>query len=165
MISENVKLCIRGGIRSFHENLLNFFDEVTLDTLIKKKNPYLLAALFASPVNALRESLHAVYISSYETKFGTVLENIAICMCPAGSKSPCDGIDLDLQRKGKRLLISVKSGRNWGNSSSCKKQGDDFKKSQKNHNTKRQNSGCGIHDGNRLWKTKNRATRLRRCSS
>ena len=61
--------------------------------------------------------------SSEEGSFGKFLEDLAVFVameCGGGQKSPATGIDIDLIRENVRYLISVKSGKNWGNSSQHK---------------------------------------------
>jgi len=161
MVSDTMDVIIQTKIQTeisqFREKLLSDLDTIVLDDLLKKKNPYLLASLFETIDGAIREALHSAYASSYETSFGRVLENIAIAICPSGSKSGIKGIDLELLRGDRyRLLVSVKSGKSWGNSSSTEKQGDDFKAAKKrvhqNDKTREIRSVMGIAYGK--FKTK-----------
>jgi len=67
--------------------------------------------------------LEARLSSSEEGSFGNFLEGLAVFVateCGGGQKSPANGIDIDLIRQNVRYLISVKSGKNWGNSSQYK---------------------------------------------
>lgn len=61
--------------------------------------------------------------SSEEGSFGTFLESLAVEVSTAsggGQKFAAAGIDIELARKNIRYLVSVKSGKNWGNSSQYK---------------------------------------------
>ena len=69
--------------------------------------------------------------SAEEGKFGIFLENLAIFVAEStrrGQKSGIEGIDIELPHGGVRYLIAVKSGKNWGNSTSTSKQKDNFRR-------------------------------------
>lgn len=73
--------------------------------------------------------LDARLSSSEEGSFGNFLESLAVFVatqCGGGQKSPAAGIDIDLTKENVRYLISVKSGKNWGNSSQYKALGQHF---------------------------------------
>lgn len=95
--------------------------KITLQRLLTKKNPYLfIARQVDTPVELAQELTSATLSSSEETMFGNTLEAIAIDICRAvygGQKSAATGIDLEFTRDGRRYLVSIKSGPNWGNSS------------------------------------------------
>lgn len=101
-----------------------------LKEVLQRKNPYLFRARgLATP----RELVHAVldaYLSSQEeTLLGNFLEGLAIFICGhvyGGRKSCAEGIDLELEKDGKRYLVAIKSGPNWGNSSQLKRMCDNF---------------------------------------
>jgi hypothetical protein len=72
----------------------------------------------------VKQILDAYLSSQEETVFGDFLESLAIYVCSetyGGRKSATEGIDLDFEREGKRYIVSIKSGPNWGNSSQIKK--------------------------------------------
>lgn len=66
----------------------------------------------------------ALLSSSEETKFGSIFEKCAEIVCrhgKNGQKSGIEGIDIEYSEStDKRVLIQVKSGKNWGNSSQKK---------------------------------------------
>ena len=78
----------------------------------------------------MQDILDAYLSSSEEKLFGDFLESLALYVAnkrDGANKSSTTGIDLDLMKEdGLRYLISVKSGPNWANSSSLKKQATDF---------------------------------------
>ncbi len=51
--------------------------------------------------------------------FGNYLEDLAIFICGRvyrRFKSSTPGIDLEMEKEGKRYIVAIKSGPNWGNS-------------------------------------------------
>ena len=67
--------------------------------------------------------------SNEETIFGDWLEGLAIFINEkvyAGWKSGIAGIDLEFNKDGKRYIINIKSGPNWGNKSQIDKMREDF---------------------------------------
>jgi type II restriction endonuclease EcoO109I-like protein len=112
------------NIESFHNNRIEGIDRLTLDQVLLNKNPYLFKAknlnLAADLVAAV---LDARLSSSEEGSFGGFLESLAVYVSKitvGGRKSAAEGIDIELERKGIRYLIAVKSGKNWGNASQHK---------------------------------------------
>lgn len=125
-----VKAFVNENISSFHEKKLNSLKSIKLNDILKKKNPYLFRAKNISLGGYLVENILDAFLSSSEEKmFGDFLENLAIFIAGKtvqGIKSSTTGIDLEFTDKGIRYLVSVKSGPNWGNASSKKKQTQDF---------------------------------------
>lgn len=123
------------NIESFHRSKLEAIKELKLSKLLKRKNPYLFKAKNVITAEELVRNLLDAYLSSQEeTMFGNFLEKLAIFVCKeafAGDKAPAEGIDLDFTREGKRYLVSIKSGPNWGNSRQIQKMKDDFKRAKR----------------------------------
>ena len=73
--------------------------------------------------------------SSEETQFGGIFEKCAEIVCghgKRGQKSGIEGIDLEYSESfGKRVLIQVKSGKNWGNSSRKAQLEQNFRKASR----------------------------------
>ncbi|MHB1958505.1 MAG: PmeII family type II restriction endonuclease [Acidobacteriaceae bacterium] len=99
-------------------------------TLLENKNPYLFRAKNLNTASDFVTALlEARLSSSEEGSFGNFLESLAVFVatqCAGGQKSPATGIDIDLTKDDVRYLISVKSGKNWGNSSQYKALGQHF---------------------------------------
>jgi hypothetical protein len=59
------------------------------------------------------------------------LEDLAVFVCQkaygAHGKSTTKGLDLEFDKDGKRCLVAIKSGPNWGNSGQIEKMRSDFK--------------------------------------
>ena len=110
-------------------------------SILQRKNPFLLRLRVVTGVQELaRMVIDAFLSSSEETIFGMRLDDIAVAICKharGGRKSGIKGIDLEYEREGTRVIMQVKSGPNWSNSSSRPKQEEQFRAAIK---TLRQNS-------------------------
>lgn len=129
---EELRTFVNDNIIRFHENRLSVLKKKKLTDVLKKKNPYLFRAKDILVGGDLVKDILGAYLYSSEEKlFGDFLEELAIFVAGKvhdGKKSTATGIDLEFDESGKRFLVSVKSGLNWGNSSQHKKQSQDFKK-------------------------------------
>lgn len=128
----------------FHEKKLAKLKTLTLDTILKRKNPYLFKAKGAVTANDLIEAvLDATVSSGEETIFGNFLEKVAIFVCKevyGGKKSSTKGLDLEFQKDGRYYIVSIKSGPNWGNSGQIEKMQSNFSMAKK---TLRTSGGIG----------------------
>ena len=117
---------VEGHIPEFHEAKLASLKKLELIKVLSRKNPYLLKAKgLATPRDLVKAILDAFLSSQEETILGGFLEGVAIFIAEkaygAHGKSSTTGIDLELDKDGKRYFVSVKSGPAWGNSPSIKK--------------------------------------------
>lgn len=129
---------IEENIGEFHQRRLISLEKLKLKDVLKRKNPYLFKAkniLIASDL--IKNILDARLSSQEETIFGEFFERLAIFVSEesGGRKSSCQGIDLEMDRDGKRFVISIKSGPNWGNSGQIRNMIDDFEKAKKIYHT------------------------------
>ena len=119
----------------FHDKKLAKLKALTLDAILKRKNPYLFKAKGAVTANDLIESvLDATVSSGEETIFGNFLEQLAIFICGqvhGGKKSSTVGLDLEFDCDGRYYIVTIKSGPNWGNSDQIKKMQANFAKAKK----------------------------------
>jgi len=126
---------VEENISTFHQKRIDKIGTLKLKDVLKKKNPYLFKAKYLQTAEEIvREILHAYISSSEETMFGDWLEGLAIyinTLVYSGRKSGIPGIDLEFDDAGKRYIVSIKSGPNWGNSSQIKKMISDFKSAEK----------------------------------
>src|SRR3989344_8825645 len=117
----NLTIFVKENIQAFHENRLRSLQSCSLKNLLKKKNPYLFKAKYIITAQELVVSFLDAQLSSSEEKiFGDFLEELAIFVAGktfGAVKSSSHGIDIEYTSQGKRFLVSVKSGLNWGNSS------------------------------------------------
>ena len=123
---------VSGNISAFHETRLARLEELKLNKILKRKNPYLFKAKNILTAEALVRVLLDAHLSSQEeTLFGDFLEGLGIYINArtfGGKKSSAEGIDLEFDRDGIRWLVAIKFGPNWGNSSQINKMRDNFKK-------------------------------------
>jgi len=117
-------------IGEFHEGRIASLNSLKLENVLKRKNPYLFKAKhMVTSEMIVRGFIDAHISSNEETIFGNWLEGLAIFINGivfGGKKSGIQGIDLEFDNDGKRFIISIKSGPNWGNSSQIKKMKNDF---------------------------------------
>jgi len=128
----------------FHDRKIQKMEAVTLDTILRRKNPYLFRAKNLLTAESLIEAvLDATISSGEETVFGNFLEQIAIraaAVSYGGHKSGIKGIDLEFSREGRRYFVAIKSGPSWGNSSQIEKLKRDFEAARRTLAT----SGGGV---------------------
>ncbi len=121
---------VAANIDSFHENRLAKLNNLKLDDLVSRKNPYLFKSKNIVTVSDLVQSMLNAYLSSQEEGlFGEFLEGLAVFVADkvhGGLKSGITGIDLEFVKNGARYIISIKSGPNWGNKSQIDKMKDNF---------------------------------------
>ena len=126
---------VEKNISIFHDKRIAGLSSLKLNKVLNKKNPYLFKAKYFLSAADIVKSLMDAYISSQEeTIFGDWLEGLAIFINHKvydGRKSGIPGIDLEFDKDGRRYIVTIKSGPNWGNSSQINKMKADFKTAQK----------------------------------
>ena len=126
---------VEANIGIFHEKRIKSLDNLKLDKVLKRKNPYLFKAKDTITSEQIIRGIVDAHISSNEeTIFGDWLESLAIFINEkvyGGRKSGITGIDLEFDKDSVRYIIAIKSGPNWGNSRQVSKMRDDFKTAQK----------------------------------
>lgn len=131
---EDLREYVRENIGNFHQARLQGLRTLKLDTVLKKKNPYLFKAKNLTVASELVRCLLDARLSSQEEGiFGHFLEGLAIFVnnkAYGGWKSSAEGIDLEFTKDDVRYIVSIKSGPNWGNSSQIKKMKDNFLKAR-----------------------------------
>ena len=117
---EQILNYVAANIDTFHESRLAKLNELTLDKLVTRKNPYLYKSKNIVTASGLVQAMLDAYLSSQEEGlFGKFLEGLAVYAAIeaiGGWKSSATGIDLEFIKEGARYIISIKSGPNWGNS-------------------------------------------------
>lgn len=128
---DDVRDYVEQNIGSFHQKKLLSLNKLKLKKVLERKNPYLFKAKHLVTAGDMVRALADAHISSNEeTIFGDWLEELAIFINEkvyGGWKSGILGIDLEFDRNGRRYIVSIKSGPNWGNSSQIGKLRADFK--------------------------------------
>ncbi len=117
------------------EKRLKKLRELRLGDLTRRKNPYLFRVKgMETGEQIIRSFLDAALSSSEETTFGDWMEKLAIAVAQeayGGQKSTAEGIDLELEKEGRRYLVSIKSGPNWGNSSQINRMVHNFNRAMR----------------------------------
>ncbi|WP_052016930.1 PmeII family type II restriction endonuclease [Arcticibacter svalbardensis] len=130
---------VENNIKDFHEKRLAKVNSIKLSDVIRAKNPYLFKAKNVTTASEIIDGILSAFLSSSEEGiFGNWLERLAIYINQAvygGQKAAVDGIDLDFVKDGKRYLVAIKSGPNWGNDSQYKKLIDQFNTARKRLST------------------------------
>jgi hypothetical protein len=125
---------VEENIPAFHQRRLESLGELKLKKVLGPKNPYLFKAKNINTAGELVKGILDAHLSSQEeTIFGAFLENVAVYACSQayqGIKSGIEGIDLEFTLEGRRHIVSIKSGPNWGNASQIKKMRDNFRKAK-----------------------------------
>lgn len=127
---ELIQRYVEQHIGEFHQGRIDSLNSLKLADVLKRKNPYLFRAknMLTSEM-IVRGFIDAHISSNEETIFGTWLGSLAIyinSLAFGGKKSGIPGIDLEFDENGKRYIVNIKSGPNWGNSSQIKKMINDF---------------------------------------
>lgn len=117
---KDVSQYVEQNIGIFHLSRITAIDNLKLKKVLEKKNPYLFKAKYILNAQDIIKSFTDAFISSQEEAiFGNWLEGLAIFINEKvylGRKSGIKGIDLEFDKDGKRYIITIKSGPNWGNS-------------------------------------------------
>ncbi len=118
-------------IAPFYQVRLDSLKELRLNSVLKRKNPYLFKAKNIELAGDLVKSIVDAFLSSQEeTIFGNYLEGFAVHVSKTlfgGFKSALKSVDLEFERDGKYHLVGIKSGTNWGNSDQINRMRDNFK--------------------------------------
>ena len=126
----DVSKYVENNIGIFHQKRIASLDGLSLSKVLKRKNPYMFKAKYVLTADEIVRGLVDAHISSNEeTIFGDWLEGLAIFINEkvyGGWKSGINGIDLEFDKDGKRFIVNIKSGPNWGNASQIKKMKSDF---------------------------------------
>jgi hypothetical protein len=135
---------IEENIGTFHQKRIDSLNKLMLNTVLKKKNPYLYKAkCFLTAEQIIRGLTDAFISSNEETIFGDWLEGLAVFINQkvyGGWKSGIKGVDLEFDKENVRYIVTIKSGPNWGNSSQVSKMKADFITAKKTLRT----SGSGL---------------------
>jgi hypothetical protein len=128
--SSDLKTYVELNIGSFHQSRLDSLKTLKLEEILKRKNPYLYKAKNILIAGDMVKILLDAYLSSQEEGiFGNFLEGLAVYVCGkvyGGKKAGIPGMDLDFDKDGKRYIVTIKSGPNWGNSRQIAGMKNDF---------------------------------------
>lgn len=148
-------------IEEFHNARIAKLKKLKMEDLLKSKNPYMYKAKNITTAGGMVEGLASSFMASAEESiFGNWLEGLAIFISNAvygGYKSSANGIDLEFDNGGIHYFVSIKSGPKWSNSTSLKKQKEQFVAAVRTYNTSRQAvpticiEGCCYGNDNRTY--------------
>ncbi len=130
-ISENV-------MKPFYEIRLDKLSALNLNTILKRKNPYLFKAKNIETSGEFVKYILDAYLSSQEeTMFGNLLEHLAIFVCQKTFKGRkavqgvLKSVDLEFEKGGKYYIVGIKSGIYWGNKDQIDRMKSNFKIARK----------------------------------
>ena len=131
----DVSTYVKENIDTLYQKKIEVLDTFNFSEVLAQQNFYLFSLKRAQNINEIVRGLVDAHISSNEeTVFGDWLEGLAIFINEkvyGGWKSGIAGIDLEFDKEGKRFIVNIKSGPNWGNSSQIAKMKSDFKTAAK----------------------------------
>jgi hypothetical protein len=130
IVLDDVRKYVEDNIGIFHKNRLDRLKQLKLKDVLKRKNPYLYKAKNVLVASDLIKIITDAYLCSQEEGvFGNFLEGLAIyinMIAYDSKKSSAKGIDLEFDKEGKRYIVTIKSGPNWGNSGQINDMKSDF---------------------------------------
>ena len=123
---------VSSALTDFYTSLTKTLDNIDVDKILKRKNPYLYRAKGISSAGQIIDGILAAYVSSSEeTVFGnTFFEPIAIVVS-GGQKAVTEGVDITVDKDNIIYSIAVKSGTSVFNADSRKRQEQNFQSAQK----------------------------------
>ncbi len=131
----DVSAYVKENIGTLYQKKIEVLDTFNFSEMLEQQNFYLFSLKRAQNIGKIvRDLLDAHISSNEETVFGDWLEGLAIFINEkvyGGWKSGIAGIDLEFDKEGKRFIVNIKSGPNWGNSSQIAKMKSDFKTAAK----------------------------------
>lgn len=120
---------IASALETFYNSLITKIDQLDIEKIMKRKNPYLYRAKAMQNASEIVESVLTAFVSSSEeTIFGNCFfEPIAIAVS-GGNKALAEGVDLMIEDKEANTIyaIAVKSGTSVFNADSKKRQEQNF---------------------------------------
>lgn len=120
---------IAKALEIFYGTLISKIDELNIEKIMKRKNPYLYRAKAMENASEIVDSVLTAFVSSSEeTIFGNCFfEPIAIAVS-GGNKALAEGIDIMVQNNEENTIyaVAVKSGTSVFNADSKKRQEQNF---------------------------------------
>lgn len=125
-------------VKLFNEKRINKLNELTLNYILKRKNPYLFKAKnIQTSEELVKYFLDAFLSSQEETIFGNLMEELAIFVCQKifgghkAEKGKFKSVDLIFNRDSKTYIVGIKSGVYWGNKDQVSEMKNNFKKAKR----------------------------------
>lgn len=115
------------ALDEFYTSLISKVNELDINKVIKRKNPYLFRAKAMSGASQIVDAILSAFVSSSEeTVFGNVFFEPIACAASQGNKALAEGVDIMVERGDTIYAIAVKSGTSVFNADSRKKQEQNF---------------------------------------
>ena len=129
---EKVVKTIGEALTSFYNSLEETLNNINVDKILKKKNPYLYRAKGVNSASQIVDEILSAFVSSSEeTIFGNnFFEPLAIVVS-GGQKAVTEGVDITVDKDNVIYSIAVKSGPSVFNADSKKRQEQNFQSAQK----------------------------------
>ncbi|MGN0707797.1 MAG: PmeII family type II restriction endonuclease [Faecalibacterium sp.] len=123
---------VSDALNGFYQSLTKVLDEINIEKILKRKNPYLYRAKGINDASQIVGGILSAYVSSSEeTVFGnTFFEPIAVALS-GGQKAVTEGVDITVDKDNTIYSIAVKSGTSVFNADSRKRQEQNFRSAQK----------------------------------
>lgn len=120
------------ALTEFYTSLAKKLDDIGLEDILKRKNPYLYRAKGIQNATQIVDGILAAFVSSSEeTIFGnTFFEPLAIAVS-GGQKAVTEGVDITVDKDNTIYSIAVKSGTSVFNADSRKRQEQNFQAAQR----------------------------------
>lgn len=127
-----VQFVIAHALEEFYRNLTANLENVDVDKVLKRKNPYLYRAKGINNATQIVDSILSAYISSSEeTIFGNVFFEPLAIVVSGGQKAMTEGADITVDKENIIYNIAVKSGTSVFNGDSRKRQLENFQSAAK----------------------------------
>lgn len=122
---------VRSCLEEFYRRRIENLSRLSLKTVLKRKNPYLMRAIGVGTAAELVEYLLQIHAqASDETIFGDTFVEPIVLAVSAGRKSSAKGVDVEIETGNRYKAIAVKSGPNIFNSSQTARMNDEFQELQ-----------------------------------
>ena len=120
------------ALTEFYTSLTSTLDNIDVDLILKRKNPYLYRAKGINNALQIVDGILAAYVSSSEeTVFGNAFFEPLAIVVSGGQKAVTEGMDITVDKNNTIYSIAVKSGTRVFNADSRKRQEENFQSAQK----------------------------------
>lgn len=120
------------ALTEFYAALTRTLDNVDVDKILKRKNPYLYRAKGINSAKQIVDGILSAYVSSSEeTVFGNCFFEPIAVVVSGGQKAVTEGVDITVDKDNTIYSIAVKSGTSVFNADSRKRQEQNFQAAQK----------------------------------
>ncbi len=123
---------IESALTEFYTSLTKTLDNIDVNKILKRKNPYLYRAKGINSAGQIVSGILSAYVSSSEeTVFGNSFFEPLAVVVSGGQKAVTEGVDITVDKDNTIYSIAVKSGTSVFNADSRKRQEQNFQSAQK----------------------------------